>query len=139
MDMNHKIRSLFLALVIAQAAHSIEEYAFHLYDVFAPARFVSSVISGDLRTGFIVFNLAFVTFGLWCYILPVRRALPSAVPLVWFWIAVEIINGVGHPVWSIVERSYVPGTATAPFLLLLAICLSIQMRGHSTQEPASRP
>jgi hypothetical protein len=52
--MSRKARIAFLALVIAQAAHSIEEYVFRLYDVFAPARFVSRLISANLRTGFIV-------------------------------------------------------------------------------------
>jgi hypothetical protein len=33
-------RSAFLALILAQAAHSVEQYAFRLYDVLAPARYV---------------------------------------------------------------------------------------------------
>jgi hypothetical protein len=119
---NRKARIAFLALVIAQAAHSIEEYVFRLYEVFAPARFVSGLISTDLRTGFIVFNLAFVAFGFWCYAVPVRRALPAAIPLMWLFIVVEILNGIGHPAISIMERTYIPGTATAPvggaFLLM---------------------
>jgi hypothetical protein len=67
---SRKARIAFLALVIAQAAHSIEEYLFRLYDLFAPARFVSGLISTNLRTGFIVFNLGFVAFGFWCYAVP---------------------------------------------------------------------
>jgi hypothetical protein len=31
-------RQLFLWLIVAQAAHSVEEYQFRLYDVLAPAR-----------------------------------------------------------------------------------------------------
>ena len=125
--MSQKARIAFLALVIAQAAHSIEEYVFRLYDVFAPARFVSGLISTNLRTGFIVFNLAFVAFGFWCYAVPVRRALPAAIPLMWVFIVVEILNGIGHPVISILERSYIPGTITAPFLFIIAVYLSIQI------------
>jgi hypothetical protein len=124
---NQKARFGFLALVIAQAVHSIEEYVFRLYDVFAPARFVSGLISTDLRTGFIVFNLVFIMLGSWCYAVPVRRALPAAIPLMWFFIVVEILNGIGHPVISIIERAYIPGTATAPFLLIIAVYLSIQI------------
>src|SRR5215831_21229124 len=81
---SQKARIAFLLLVIAQAAHSIEEYVFRLYDVFGPARFVSGLISTDLRTGFIAFNVAFVTFGFWCYAVPVRKALSAAIPLMWF-------------------------------------------------------
>jgi hypothetical protein len=124
---SRKARIAFLALVIAQAAHSIEEYVFRLYDVFAPARFVSALISTDLRTGFIAFNLAFVAFGFWCYAVPVQERLSVAMPFLWFWIVVEILNGIGHPVISILERSYMPGTMTAPFLFTIAVYLSFQI------------
>jgi hypothetical protein len=124
---NQKARFGFLALVIAQTLHSVEEYVFRLYEVFAPARFVSGLISTDLRTGFIVFNLVFVMFGFWSYAVPVRRALPAAIPLMWFFIVVEIMNGIGHPLMSILERSYIPGTATAPVLFITALYLSIQI------------
>ena len=39
-----------------EGAHSIEEYATRLYEVFAPARFVSGLISNDLAPGFLIFN-----------------------------------------------------------------------------------
>jgi hypothetical protein len=124
---SRKARIAFLALVIAQAAHSIEEYSFRLYDVFAPARFVSGLISTNLRTGFIAFNLGFVAFGFWCYAVPVQEGLSIAIPFLWFWIVLEILNGIGHPLISILERSYIPGTITAPGLLIIAVYLSIQI------------
>jgi len=130
---NQKARFGFLALVIAQTLHSIEEYVFRLYDVFPTARFVSGLFSTDLRTGFIVFNLVFIALGFWCYAVPVRRALPAAIPLIWFFIVVEILNGIGHPIISMLERSYIPGMATAPFLLIIAVYLLIQiLGGHIT-------
>jgi hypothetical protein len=125
--MNQKIRFAFLALLIAQAAHSIEEYAFRLYEVFAPARFVSGLISSDLRTGFIVFNAAFLCFGLLTYVLLVRKPSVAAVALIWFWSVVEILNGVGHAAVSIAERAYVPGVATAPFLFVAGVYLLCQV------------
>jgi hypothetical protein len=124
---SRKARIAFLALVIVQTAHSIEEYVFRLYDVFAPARFVSGLISTNLQTGFIAFNLAFVAFGFWCYAVPVQERLSVAVPFLWFWIVVEILNGIGHPAMSIIERSYIPGTITAPFLFMIAVYLSFQI------------
>ena len=42
----------FLLLVVAQAAHSVEEYVTRLYADFAPARFVSTLVSDDPATGF---------------------------------------------------------------------------------------
>jgi Protein of unknown function with HXXEE motif len=129
--MNRRTKFTFLALVLAQAAHSIEEYTFRLYDVFAPARFVSGLISNDRRIGFITFNIALFGFGLWCYLFPVRRGAPSAVSLIWVWIVIEFVNGVGHPLWSIVQQSYTPGVATAPVLLLLSLYLGWQVSHDS--------
>jgi hypothetical protein len=131
----------FLALVATQAAHSVEEYVGRLYDVFPPARVVSGLISQDLERGFVIFNGALVTFGLWCFVGPVRGHWPSAIPLVWFWVVIELINGIGHPLWTLAERRYTPGVATAPLLLFLALYLARQLRpGHasSAQPPNNR-
>src|SRR5512146_249783 len=113
-----RFQSSFLALVGVQAAHSVEEYVGRLYEVFPPARLVSGLISADLERGFIIFNIALVTFGLWCLLWPVRKQWPSAVPLAWVWVVIELVNGVGHPIWSLSQLRYTPGVATAPVLLL---------------------
>jgi hypothetical protein len=114
----------FLALVVLQGAHSIEEYAGRLYDVFPPARYLTSVVSSDRERGFLVINVALVGFGLWCFRWPVRHRWPSAPALVWLWIGIEVVNGIGHPLWSILEGSYTPGVATAPLLLAVALYLA---------------
>jgi hypothetical protein len=62
-----------LFLILAQGAHSIEEYVTRLYEVFGPARFVSSLVSSDLALGFLVVNGALVMFGLWCWAFPCAR------------------------------------------------------------------
>jgi len=43
--LEHRERLVFLCLILAQGAHSIEEYVTRLYVVFPPARFVSSLVS----------------------------------------------------------------------------------------------
>lgn len=127
------MQSTFLALVVLQALHSLEEYAFRLYDVFPPARFVSSLFSADLRRGFIVVNVGLVAFGFWCYFWPVRRRWPIAIPLAWLWVTIELINGVGHPAWSLVTRGYTPGVVTA--LMLLPCALLLAQRLRADEEP----
>jgi hypothetical protein len=124
---SQRAQTAFLVLVIAQVAHSVEEYLFRLYEVFPPARFASGLISSDLRTGFLVLNLGLIAFGIWCYAVPVRGKLSVAIPLIWFWIVLEVLNGIGHPAASLLDRSYIPGTATAPFLLAIAIYLAIAL------------
>jgi hypothetical protein len=121
-----RFQATFLGLIATQAAHSIEEYFGRLYEVFPPARFVSGLISQDLQLGFIFFNVALVAFGVWCWLWPVRRRSPLLVMVTWFWIVLEVFNGVGHLLWSIREIRYMPGSATAPVLLVLAIALARQ-------------
>lgn len=121
-------KSTFLALIVLQALHSLEEYAFRLYEVFPPARFVSGLFSSDLRRGFIVFNLGLVAFGVCCYVWPLRRQWRVAIPLAWLWVAIELVNGIGHPAWSVIRHGYTPGVVTALALLPLALFLARQLR-----------
>jgi hypothetical protein len=80
----HRSQRVFLFLILAQAAHSIEECVTKLYEVFAPARFVSSLVSNNLALGFVVANAVLVTFGLWCWAFPVRSGWRAARGLIWF-------------------------------------------------------
>jgi hypothetical protein len=114
----------FLALVVVQAAHSVEEYVGRLYEVFPPARFLTGLISSDRQNGFVILNVLLVAFGLWCFFWPVRKQWASAAGFIWIWIAIEFVNGIGHPLWSIVNAGYTPGVATAPVLLVLALYLA---------------
>lgn len=118
----------FGALILAQAAHSIEEYFGHLWESFPPARFVAGLVSSNPERGFVALNVLLLTFGVWCFLWPVRRGWPVAVRLAWIWAVIEIVNGVGHPLWSIREGGYTPGLATAPVLLVLALYLAYQLR-----------
>jgi len=125
----------FLALVATQAAHSVEEYVGRLYDVFPPAQFVSGLISQDHERGFVIFNIALVTFGLWCFVWPVRKKWLLAIPLAWFWVVIELINGIGHPLWTLTVFAYTPGVVTAPILLILALYVASQLRaGHALSK-----
>jgi hypothetical protein len=125
-----RIESTFLALVTTQALHSVEEYAFRLYDVFLPARFASSMVSESRERGFVILNVGLVAFGLWCYVWPLRRHWRSATSVAWLWVCIELVNGVGHPLWSLIEGGYTPGVITASMLLPLALLLAYQLSGE---------
>lgn len=125
--MQARIRYAFLALVVAQAAHSIEEYHFALYEVFAPARFASSLVSSNPALGFAVLNAALVALGAWCYLWRVRPGHPSAPAWIWPWVLVELANGVVHPTAGLLRGAYFPGMATAPVLFVLAAYLGVQL------------
>ena len=123
--MERRYRLAFLFLILAQAAHSIEEYATQLYVVFPPARFVSSLVSNDLSLGFAVVNTALVTFGFWCWAAPVYSGWRSARGIVLFWTLLELGNGIGHLGLALSRGGYFPGLATAPLLLFGAGWLAI--------------
>ena len=125
--MHARTRFAFLALILTQAAHSVEEYVFRLYDVFAPARFISGLVSDNLAVGFVVFNAALVLFGLWCYAARVRTSHRSARGWIWLWVVIEFGNGVGHTALAVARGAYFPGAATAPVLLALSTFLALRM------------
>ena len=66
-----------------------------------------------------------------------RRGWPSAAYLAWFWVAVQLINGIGHPLWTLRQGGYTPGVATAPLLLILAIYLARLARHAAPHSSAA--
>jgi hypothetical protein len=120
-------------LILAQAAHSTEEYVFRLFDVFAPARFVSSLMSEDLAVGFALVNAGLVLFGLWCYAARVRPDHSSGPVFAWLWTVLELGNGIGHTGVGAVTRWVLPGVATAPVLLAVSTYLAVTLSAASSR------
>ena len=120
-------RNLFLALANTQAAHSIEEFYFRLFEVFAPARYVSALISNNLALGFAVINALIVAFVFWTYFRRVLPAAPSATAWMWGWSLLEFGNGIGHIILAADAGAYFPGLLTAPFLVLFSVALMYRL------------
>ena len=121
--MDRRLSRAFLLLIAAQALHSIEEYWFRLYDLLAPARAVSDALGIHRPAGFAIANAALIGFGLWCYFARIRRNLPGARGLAWFWAVLEILNSLAHCALAVAAGGYFPGIATAPLLLAAATFL----------------
>ena len=122
-------KSIFLILVLLQAMHSIEEYIGELWNNFPPANYVCSLVSDDLEYGFIIINISFFVFGMLAWYFPVRKNYLIAPVLIWFWIIIELMNGIVHPAWSVIQKSYTPGVLTAPLLFIVAfILLKLSLR-----------
>ena len=134
--MKRRTAFAFFALILAQAAHSTEEYIARLYAVFAPARFLSGLVSRDLAFGFLVLNICLVAFGLWCWAVPVRSGWPSASAFMWFWTILELINGSVHSIMALARHGYFPGVATAPLLLFFAGWLAL-LQLHEARHPST--
>ncbi len=119
---------IFLLLILAQAVHSHEEYVFRLYDVLAPARYVSTLFGLPPPLGFLLSNTLLVLFGLWCWRARVRPGRRGARGLAWFWALLEIANGLAHVALAVVAGGYFPGLFTAPLLLALGSWLVLRLR-----------
>lgn len=128
----------FGLLILAQAAHSLEEYFGRLWESFLPAYFLTGVVSQDREFAFLVINVALVTFGVWCYLVPVLRRWPAARGITLGWALVELVNGVVHPAWSLRQGRYTPGVATAPILLVLSLALLRQRLRNPTLGQEAR-
>ena len=123
-----QIRMTFAALVLAQAAHSTEEYLGRLWEALLSPRVVAMVFSSNPQRGFLIANILIVAFGAWCALWPVRRGWPVARTLMWGWIVVEIANGILHPLVALAFQRYIAGVVTAPVLLALALRLAYLLR-----------
>lgn len=129
-NLSSTVARRFGCLVLVQAVHSVEEYAGRLWETFPPAAYLTGLFPGDQDRTFLLLNIALVMFGAWCLLWPVRRGWPAAVPLMWGWVVLEVINGMGHLGWAALQGGYEPGAATAPFLLGCALLLAASLRAH---------
>ena len=132
--MKRHTRNTFLALIIAQAAHSVEEFVFGLWKVLLPSRWALDSSVDARALVFVLANIAVVSFGIWCYAVRVRTGHASAVRLMWLWAVVEMINGSAHIVMALRRGGYFPGVATAAVLLVIAVLLAAQLRGRHSDD-----
>ena len=132
--MDARGRKMFALLIAAQAAHSVEECVFRLFDVFAPARFVSGLFGSDPATGFAIANLGLVLFGVWCYLARVRTPHSSERAYAWSWACLEFANGIGHVMLAAMNGGYFPGVGTAPLLIAAASYLSDSLLRESPRQ-----
>ena len=117
-------------LIAVQAVHSVEEYAFGLYDVLAPARFISTLISADPARGFAIANLILVAAGIISYGAILWHDRVPARAVAWFWSLLELFNGLGHLIFAAASGGYFPGVATAPLLLAVSGYLLSRLASH---------
>ncbi len=125
--MSGRSKLLFLLLVFAQVAHSFEEYSTQLFEVFAPARLVSGLVSQDLAVGFIIVNAAFIFLMAWSYVQPVRAGGATGRLVAAVWVAIELANGAGHLVMAALRGGYFAGLFTAVLLVVIGAWLGLSL------------
>jgi hypothetical protein len=120
-------RVLFGLLVLGQLVHSCEEFVGRLWESFPPAAAVSRAVASDPEAGFLAINIGLNAVGVLALAWALWRRRPMALPVGWLFVVIEIVNGVGHPLWAIRQQAYTPGVATAPILLVLAVLLAREL------------
>ncbi len=135
--MPSKIKLVFFLLIISQTLHSIEEYYYSLWEVFAPARFVSLLINDNVVGGFIIINASLVLFGFWTYFVPLSHHWSTMRVFLWFWVILELGNGIGHVIFAIQTQGYFPGIYSAPLLLALSCYLGLELLQSGKQPPVA--
>ena len=128
--MERKTTNIFLILVLLQGTHSIEEYVGHIWEVFAPARYLTGLISNNHELAFMVINIGFIVFGIFCWLFIKSKNSAMSAIIIWFWIIIELINGFGHILNAIFHREYTPGLITAPLILITALFLAREVKSN---------
>jgi hypothetical protein len=121
MEPGKKIKITFLILVFFQTIHSAEEYFGKLWESFPPARFACGLVSDNPETGFLILNIGIFVIGLIVWIIITFINFHPFYKIVWFWIHLELINGIAHTIWSFSRDDYEPGVLTAPILFIIVI------------------
>ena len=132
--MNRKIRITFLALIILQAIHSTEEYAFRFYEKFPPMRFIYQNFPDLAQPAFVIFNLLLFIIGLISFFYCRPPARKRARTVVWVWIALESANVIAHLGWAALIRGYNPGLVTVVLFVPVVIYLGYLMRRSISQD-----
>lgn len=98
----------FVLFGLTQLAHSQEEIwtGFHKrWFVFKMPQWLFIVFESAL-------SILIIVYIIW-------PGLPFAGILMPAFALIMLINGLGHVIWAIIERQYVPGLATAPLFLII--------------------
>jgi hypothetical protein len=80
-----------------------------------------------LEFGFLIINVSLFAFGVFSWIIIARKDNIASQILIWFFIILEFINGIGHPIWALSEMDYIPGLVSSLIILFLDINLTRQI------------
>jgi hypothetical protein len=122
--MDSRLRLTFLALIVMQAIHSVEEFIFGFYERFPPMKFVYQDAPNLAKPAFVVFNALLIFTGLFCFYHWVRPARKGAKLVVWVSITIESFNVMAHVVWAILVREYNPGLVSGILFVPIVAYLS---------------
>jgi hypothetical protein len=132
-----RLTRLYLALALAQAAHSIEEMRAHLYEFFdvIAARWPAFPMRNVPADTFAVNNLLIIA-ALLALVPFVQAQRRWALALAGFVAVIEVLNGLAHPAISLSLGRYMPGAFTAPLLFVLGLLFLRELWRSSAESPS---
>lgn len=114
---------ILLLATLVQTLHFTEE-AFTGFAEKFPALFGLPAMPLPVFTGF---NLIWIS--IWLAAIPgLHRAKPWALFAAWFLALAGLINGIAHPLLSIITGGYFPGLITSPFIGAVGVWLGLSLR-----------
>jgi len=117
------IKAAFLSSIIIQAFHAVEEYLSGFLERFWPVRYLGEHFPHLVHPGFVVINILYISFGLYCFWRYSRKPMGKTITAVWIWILIGLFNGLAHITWALFRGSYVPGLFTAALQVLVMAVL----------------
>jgi hypothetical protein len=111
MSGRERVTRLLLVGLAAQCLHFGEEYVTQ-FEVRFPRLLDLSPWPGNF---FVIFNLGWLSVWILSAVGLQRGWRLSLFP-VWFFAIASMVNGIGHPVLSILVRRYFPGLLTSPLV-----------------------
>jgi hypothetical protein len=118
---------VFLIGLAAQCMHFMEEFVTRFQDRF-PTLLGLSAWSNNF---FVVFNLIWLSIWILSAI-GLRRGYRFAFFPVWFFAIGAIVNGIAHPILSVVAHGYFPGLITSPIVGVLGVLLWLRLQALTT-------
>jgi len=133
--MNVRTKAAFLAMVVLQAAHSVEEIIFKFHEAFPPMQSIYRRAPSLAQPAFVLFNSVLILSALLCFFHWVRPARAGARAVLWVWVGIQLATVAAHVVWLALAGGYHPGLATVPALAAAAAYMTYRLAGASPAAP----
>lgn len=122
-EQRHRATVTFVAAVVLQGVHVVEEYSTHFYERYPAILGLAPWPSSF----FLAFNA--IVLGIWVSAaFGLRTGCRPAFFAAWFLALAAMGNGVAHPLLSLRAGGYAPGLVTSPLVGIAGICLWIRLR-----------
>jgi hypothetical protein len=124
-----QVQATLLLGLAAQCLHFLEEFLTHF-----PQRFPALLGLAPWSDAFFAaFNLIWLCIWILCVLGLALRWRLALLPI-WFFTLSCLLNGVGHPLLSLVSRGYFPGLITSPLVGVIGALLGWRLLAFTRRD-----